>query len=266
MLTISEKNDQRKSLAIAIAFHTLLFLILFLIKIGYNPQPIEEDGGSILINFGNTETGIGDVIPESTQTTSEPTPPESNPQKTSEVVTQNIEQTVSIKDDKKTKINTDKTKVTIKPTEQVVKTDPKPKVTFPGKNNNNITSQGKNGTKGDAGKINGDPNTNGKSDTGGGNNIDGKNGSGIGLSMSGRDIIKYPSVKDNSQKTGKIVVNIKVNKFGKVIFAKATQQGSTNFDPYLVMLSEKAAYETVLTSSTDLIEQFGKMTFIYSVK
>jgi TonB family protein len=84
--------------------------------------------------------------------------------------------------------------------------------------------------------------------------------------MTGRRITKYPNVNDNSQKTGRVVVNIKVDKNGNVIYAEATRRGSTTDDSYLFNLAVKAAYETKLNSSPDMIEQFGTMTFTFRVK
>jgi hypothetical protein len=51
-----------------------------------------------------------------------------------------------------------------------------------------------------------------------------------------------------------------------VIYAKATRQGSTTDDGYLFGLAEKAALQTKLNSSSDMVEQFGTMTFTFKVK
>jgi TonB family protein len=85
--------------------------------------------------------------------------------------------------------------------------------------------------------------------------------------MSGRKIIYFPSIIDNSQKTGKVVVNIKVDKQGNVTFAKATQKGSTTTDSYLFQLAEAAAMKTRVNADPDAAEeQFGTITYTFRVK
>lgn len=267
-------NKQRiKGIVGTIIFHLILLLILLFIKLMPIPIPQEEDGGGILINFGNSETGSGDDVPQSTEV-STPTPPQPSkitPVKNHDVVTQDIDKTVSINNKKKDKkkLPTDKPIVnntTTTNTQTETKETQKPKAVFQSNNNNNVSSQGNTGGSGDQGSPNGNPFTNGMSQTGGGINPLGIGGNGIGLNLSGRHITKYPTVNDNSQKTGRVVVNIKVDKNGNVIYAEATRQNSTTDDAYLFSLAVKAAYETKLNANPDMIEQFGTMTFNFRVK
>lgn len=267
-----EKKERIRGIIGTIVFHGMLILILLLIKLLPMPVPQEEDGGGILINFGDSETGSGTEIPQSTDY-NVPTPPEASttaPVKNNDVVTQDIEQSISL--------NKEKNKVKKPPVDKpVVKNNTtttsqtqekpvqKPKALFTGSKNNNVSSQGNTGGSGDQGKVNGNPFTNGNSNVGGGDNPLGAGGDGIGLNLAGRSFSKRPVVKDNSQKTGKVVVNIKVDKFGNVIHAQATRQGSTTEDAYLFKLAEKSAYESKLTPSEDL-EQFGTITFNFKVK
>lgn len=65
-----------------------------------------------------------------------------------------------------------------------------------------------------------------------------------------RKVIKVPVINDNSQKQGRVVVNICVNELGKVISSKYTQIGSTTADTYLVELAEKGASEYLFSPST----------------
>ncbi len=85
----------------------------------------------------------------------------------------------------------------------------------------------------------------------------GKGTAGDGLNS--RGIVFEPVIKDNSQKTGKVVVEVCVNNQGKVTSAKYTQKGSTTTDQYLVDLGVRNAKKYVFTSS-EIAEQCGSIT------
>lgn len=268
-----EKKERIKGIIGTIVFHVVLLILLILIKLIPMPIPQEEDGGGILINFGNSETGSGEEVPQSMEN-STPTPPQPSqvtPVKNDNVVTQDVEQTIAIKkqkkDSKKPPVDKPVVKNNPQPTTQTEeRPQQKPKALFTGNNNNNVTSQGNTGGIGDQGDPKGNPFTQGNSQIGGGDNPLGAGGDGIGLSMAGRKITKYPTITDNSQKTGRVVVNIKVDKNGNVIYAEATRIGSTTDDSYLFSLAVKAAYQTKLNAISDNEDQFGKMTFTFKVK
>jgi len=271
-LTQREKKERVSGVAISLAFHGVLLLLFLFWQLTYNRPVPEEDGGGILVNFGDSDTGLGDVEPES-KTASLPTPPQPQntaPQKEEELVTQDNEPAPTIHANKAKKPKADNVKT--KPTSTTVVTAPpveKPKVAkalFPGSTNNGSTGQGNTAPGGNQGKLYGNPNTNGQSDTGGGDNPLGKGGAGIGFSLSGRSMTRRPAIEDKSQKTGKVVVNIRVDQNGTVVSAKATHLGSTTEDSYLYNLAEKAAYQTKFNVSSDMSEQFGTMTFTFKVK
>ncbi|MEM9918966.1 MAG: TonB family protein [Bacteroidota bacterium] len=95
-------------------------------------------------------------------------------------------------------------------------------------------SQGNSGTPGDAGDPDGDP--------------DGKalrgisTGTGeVGGGLSGRDVVSKPRIRDNTQKTGDVMVKICVDSQGKVTSANTTLRGSTTNDPGLVKKAKQAA-------------------------
>jgi hypothetical protein len=271
-LTAQEKKERASSAAVSIGVHVALLLLFLFWQLHNNPIPVEEDGGGILVNFGDSETGLGDVEPMS-KDVSVPTPPQPQntpPQKVEEVVTQDNEPAPSINTTKTKKPKVDDVKTKTVATTPVV-TPPvekpkQPKALFPGNTTNSSTSQGDNVPGGNKGKTYGDKNTNGNSDIGGGSNPLGTGGPGIGFSLSGRSMTKRPTIEDKSQKTGKVVVKIKVDKNGNVVSATATHMGSTTEDSYLYNLAEKAAFQTKFNASADMIEQFGTMTFTFKVK
>lgn len=93
-----------------------------------------------------------------------------------------------------------------------------------------------------------------------------ENARGIDFQLSGRDIVKYPNIKDRSQIYGKVVVEIVVNHKGKVVRARPGIRGTTTYDKKLLQLARKAALETKfnkIPSSVD--EQVGTITFNFKL-
>lgn len=86
-----------------------------------------------------------------------------------------------------------------------------------------------------------------------------------GDGLDARGIVFEPEIKDNSQKTGKVVVKVCVNNLGKVISANYTQKGSSTTDQYLVNLAEKNAAKYTFTPS-DITEQCGTITINFLLK
>jgi outer membrane biosynthesis protein TonB len=262
------------SLWITIAFHALL-LLLFLYIFLKPPFPPLSDSG-VFVNLGIEEVGMGAVQPEGTAKELEvPSPEAASPssQKNAEkIVTQDIDENVPAvvnKDDAKQQTQT--VKAEQKPTSQSKKNNPpaevppKPKALYPGSQPTVSTGEGTGATPGDQGQPGGDPRGteySGSPGIGG----PGKGGSGGSpqLGMSGRKIIYFPPIVDNSQKFGRVVVNIKVDKSGSVVFAKATQKGSTTTDAYLYQLAEQAAIKTKVNADPDAAEeQFGTITYTF---
>ena len=109
----------------------------------------------------------------------------------------------------------------------------------------------------------GDPNGTGTGTKGNGPG----SGDGMSYDLKGRTWRQKPLVFDNTQKTGKVVVGIKVDKFGNVVYAKYQQKGSTTTDPYLIQLAEQGAMKAKFSADTNADEeQFGTITFKFSVQ
>lgn len=87
----------------------------------------------------------------------------------------------------------------------------------------------------------------------------------IGGGLSNRGVLYEPEVKDNSQKTGKIVMNVCVDSKGKVVEATFTQRGSTSVDGELRQKAERAANNYKFTAS-EIEEQCGTITFDFKVE
>lgn len=276
----ARKNRESKvsSLVTTLVIHAALFLVLYFFFTLTPPFPPLSDQG-VFLNIGLADEGMGDVQPMGTENelvapAPAPTSPPAQTQKSTDVVTQETEEDVPVIPKKETpkKSSPVTTPVTTKKPSNTTPTPtppkPQPKALYPGSTANNSTSEGTGNKPGDQGKPNGSPfgdSYNGNPGIGGpGLGGDGGNAQ---LGMSGRKIIYYASIIDNSQKTGKVVVNIKVDKSGNVTFAKATQKGSTTTDTYLYQLAENAAMKTRVNADPNAAEeQFGTITYTFRVK
>lgn len=119
---------------------------------------------------------------------------------------------------------------------------------------------GINGGTGDNpfGKSNGDG-----GGTGGGSGTG--TGASIGGGLGGRAVVKRGSVVDNSQKSGKVVIEVCVDKSGNVTSADYTQRGSTTSDSELKSKALQAARGyRFAASSAD--QQCGTITFNFQLK
>jgi hypothetical protein len=120
------------------------------------------------------------------------------------------------------------------------------------------SGKGETGTPGNQGSPDGDPNA---------TNLKGvSTGSGmVGGGLGNRGVKYEPTISDNSQKVGKIVMNVCVDKSGKVISAEYTQRGSTTTDSDLRDLAERSARKFVFTEST-IEKQCGTITVDFKVR
>lgn len=87
----------------------------------------------------------------------------------------------------------------------------------------------------------------------------------IGDGLGDRKVLYAPQIKDNSQKTGRVKVNICVNAAGKVIKAQFTQKGSTTTDANLIDLALEGA-EKYEFSTSKATEQCGEITIDFKLK
>jgi hypothetical protein len=87
----------------------------------------------------------------------------------------------------------------------------------------------------------------------------------VGRGLAGREIVFKPRIEDNSQKTGRVVIEICVNAEGQVESANYTQRGSNTNDLHLVELAEKAAWKYRFSSS-ETARQCGVITIDFKVQ
>ena len=267
-----EKQNQVKGMITSIAIHGIL-IILFFFLTGVTPPIPAWDSGGVEINFGYMDDGMGDVQPIATDVAPvlpqavKPTTPEKSTgdkiisQENSDVIVNSKK-----KDDNKKKKTT---VVPVTPTDKKTeeKKQEQPKAVFKGWTNTNSSSEGDGTHPGDKGQTNGTPTGTNYSGTPGINGGPGGYGKGINYNLTGRKMMKEPSLKNNSQETGIVVVKIKVNKQGKVISADGPAQGSTTTSTYLLNLAKQASLAAQFdVNSAAMDEQFGTITYNFKAK
>jgi len=248
---IKDKNKRESAIAVTIIGILLLLLMIFA-GLPY-PDPPIDDSLSMQISFGMDNRGDGDIQPdEVSNATSEEIPEEvaeSNPVSTEsveDVVTQNTEETTTMPVE--TTTNTEAETPVEEPVQEV-----NPMALYPGNTSNNASnnSEGDTGEPGDQGSPDGGHNTN---PTGG--------HSPGSFELGDRGILFTPSITNTTQETGKVVVAIWVDRFGKVKRATPGARGSTTTSSHLYKLAKAAALQAKFSVKNNApSEQKGTIVF-----
>jgi TonB family protein len=277
-----KEGNKKRGLFISIGIHVLLLLIAILPLLTYPDPPPEKEG--ILVNFGAPEQGSGDDRPMTNKDeVVEPNPPaaEEKPQeeqekqeeaeasrlKPEERMLTEQESDVKIKNQaEKAKEQSEAEKraeaeaLREKQEEAARKAKQKEYEESKSKFSEAFKGEGKGKTDkaGSQGDPSGDPDSKilegistGKGKIGGG--------------LSDRGVVYEPPIKDQSQKTGRVVMRVCVNQQGKVISAEYTQRGSTTTDSDLKRIAKKAA-EKFTFSDGELEKQCGTITIDFKVQ
>jgi colicin import membrane protein len=295
-------SERLKGMAGTIVLHTAFILILVLVSFAA-PRPPENEKG-IMVNFGTDETGWGTVEPsppaqeetsalppaqkESTEATKTTTAKSTN--KEESLTTQNTDKDapevkkVDPNTEKKNreKIEADKAKKAELEAERIRKAQAdaeKKRIAAEQKRVSDIANRTKNAL---ANSRNSGTNSTGEGVTGGpGNqgvptgsvnsNVHGPGGgtgnSGISYSLDGRDFKTLPNPQYDYQGEGKVVVDVSVDREGKVIEANPGAKGSTTLDEYLLKTAKEAAMRATFTRKPDApLKQKGTITYIFKLK
>jgi outer membrane biosynthesis protein TonB len=121
------------------------------------------------------------------------------------------------------------------------------------------TGRGNTGTAGNQGDPNGDPNA---------KNLEGINTGGkgrIGGGLGNRGVVSEPKISESTQKTGRVVIKVCVNRNGNVISAEYTQKGSTTNNSTLIGIATRNAMKFKFTDG-DLDQQCGTITYDFKVQ
>jgi TonB family protein len=118
-------------------------------------------------------------------------------------------------------------------------------------------NEGQTGKPGDQGRPDGS--TDSKSPVG-----TGKGDSGSSFDLAGRSMTRTPTLEDQSQETGKVVIAVIVDKDGNVTTANGPVRGSTTTAAVLVNKALKSAKEAKFSKSPSGVEeQRGTITFVF---
>lgn len=276
---MSEKNNRFKGVVGTIGFHLLALLAILYFAMS-TPLPLPGEEG-VEVNLGSSDQGMGYVQEQSPPPVQQPPPalppPQTDPEPEPEedLITQDVEDTPAIeeedveeKDEEKQEEEVIKPEET--PVEEVVQeaeAEPEPQPEPPKvneralyKGNSNTdgdgSNQGETGKPGDQGQPNGTPDA---------TNYEGSGGfgdEGVGYDLGGRGAKHLPKPAYDSEEQGKVVVDIKVDRNGKVVSAMAGAKGTTISDLRLRRLAEEAALRSVFSPDPNAPErQRGTITY-----
>ncbi len=227
-----ETEEEKKSFAITTAIFILMFLMFFFFGLTYLDPPPEN---GIAINFGTTETGMGDIQPtEAIQSAPQPAQSAAASAADEDVISQEDIDAVVIKKSPVKKPTTEPAKEEVKPKPAAKPTPSKAATDALSSILNGPKSEGKaqggegnDNLPGDKGSPDGNPYANTYFGSGGGS------GGGKGWGLNGRKLSATGKEVQKCNESGTVVVQITVNRNGNVIKAQRSQ-GTTNTDPCLV--------------------------------
>ncbi len=267
------ENNYPKAILISFVVMAALISLSFLWIVS-RPEPIDEVGtGGIIVNYGTSLEGFGEDYMSVEEPSMDPnannkapdkvipnTDPQQNPvSETSDkqIATQDVEDAPAVT------TTTKKTTAapSVSPEAKVSKPVVNPNALYKG-NKNNVTGQGDGtGTKpGNQGDKDGDPLSTNYGEGGSGNG-------GVSLSLASRRFVSLPSIQDEGQSSGKIAVEIRVDKTGIVQYARAGAKGTTLSDLKLWRKCEQAVLGAKLNQLDAAPElQIGTVVFNFKVR
>lgn len=255
------KKDKVRGVLGTVLVH--LGVIILLLLLGFStPLPLPGEEG-VEVNLGTDMEGSGFIQPEKPEVVEKETPPpKPQTEKTEEVVTQDIEEAPFAETTEEEIQEKELVEEVVK--EEPVKEEPKvnPAAMYKGKSeeSSQVTSEGITGKDGDQGKPAGSVDSKKYLGQGG-------FGDGTSFSLAGRTPNFLPAPSKTFQENGTVVVQITVNKYGKVIKAIAIDKGSNTTNTSLRKLAEQAALKAVFNVKMDAAEmQRGTITYHFVVK
>lgn len=260
-----DTEHKRKSIAITTTIHVVLILLLLFAGMKYMDPPIMQ---GIAINFGTSDTGMGEVQPldemaSNPQQTSSSIP-DAAPEIKDEVATQDVEEAPVIKE------KVEKKNVSENKKEEEKVAEPKPDKSIsdaisnilnaPKNDGTAKSGEGDDNTPGDKGSPDGDPNA--SSYYGSGKGLDGDGNYQLG----GRQALNKEKFMQNCNESGTVVVGIEVDRNGNVTQATPGIRGTTNTASCLMEPAKKAALATKFNADENApTKQVGKIIYRFSL-
>ena len=268
-MEVFKDKEKRKGLIGTILFHIALLVLFAIYGLTYmTPRP--EQG--VLINFGTSDVGSGDVQPETSgeevpveeevveEVVTPPTESEVNPTE-EEVMTQDLEETIETPPKKKEKTQEEiqREKEEQEQIEKQKEFEAKMKKVW--NNQKKGGSEGTDNESGDKGQENGTTDGDAYSGTPGGG------GDGIGdYRLSGRNALQKIKPVYDCQESGRVVVQVRVDRNGNTTDAKLEFKGTTNSASCLVKRAGQAAMKTKWEAKPDAPDvQIGTITYQFEL-
>ena len=284
-------SERGKGLAGTIIIHLVLLLVLVFVSFTLPPPPEFEEG--IIVNFGTDETGMGMIEPSAPagveETVPPPPPTETIKSEDEPLLTQDDEEAPEVK---KVDPAAEKKKLEQAEAERIrreaLETERKRKeqeeierkrVEAEQKRQADIINRTKNalegsrnaGTSSTSEGIAGGPGNQGSTSGSVDSKVRGDGGgtgdSGISYNLQGRGFQKLPTPKYDYQGEGRVVVEVRVDREGKVIQATPGVKGSNTLDDYLLNAAKDAAMQAVFQAKPDApAVQTGSITYNFILK
>jgi len=284
-------TEKGKGIVGTTIIHVIVLVLLFILGFSVPPPPEIEEG--LLVNFGTDEFGSGLVepSPSAVQEEASPPPPENIPQDPSEnaLLTQDNEEAPEIKKTdpeaerkRQEKIEADRRLREQEEAERIRKEQEeieRKRIEAEQKRQADIMNRTKNAL---ANSKNAGTKTTGEGDTGDTGNqgvqsgsVDSKvrgEGSGLGekgisYDLQGRGFQLLPPPRYDYQGEGRVVVEVSVDRNGRVIQAIPGTKGSTTLDEYLLKVAKEAALQARFDPKQDApLIQKGTITYNFILK
>ena len=284
-------SEKKKGIIGTSILHVVLLVLLIVVAFT-PPKPPETEEG-ILVNFGTDETGFGMIEPSPPPVQQEASvpPPKATPkvQNDEPLLTQNNEEAPEVKkvDPEAAKKRLEKLEADRKLKEQLeaerkkreaeeaerkrIEAEQKRQADIMNKTRDALAnsknagttskSEGEAGGKGNQGVQTGSVDSKNRGEGSGLGN------QGISYDLQGRRIQLLPPPKYDYNEGGRVVVEVSVDRSGKVIQAIPGSKGSTTLDEYLLRVAKEAALKARFDPKSDAREiQKGTITYNFILK
>ena len=273
---INQDNDKKRGILFSIIFHIILVLLLLLPFLHYFDPPIESSG--IYISLGipqiseveETQSSLPTSIEKSSATESNDKlqPKEKAASKT--IIEKTVESKIA---EEKSPVLAEKESNPDTPQSQVEKKTEISEEELEKAEAEKLARE-KEAAKGRFGSLF-NKNSESEQSTSSGDPLGQPDASALegmteaygkaGEGLDDRGIMFQPTITDDSQKTGRVVVRICVNSNGEVNSAAYTQRGSTTTDSHLIELAERNA-KKYRFSKSEIDEQCGNIIIDFKLK
>ncbi|MEH6307321.1 energy transducer TonB [Olivibacter sp. CPCC 100613] len=266
-----QENNYPKAFAISAGVFVAFLLLCFFWML--SQPPVEFGTGGLIVNYGTVDEGMGDdymsldepsMDPNANQTrpdkvipNEEPTPVASQETNDKAVVTQDAEDAPAVVT--KEKVKPTSTTPTITPEKKESKPTVNPNALYTGKKNKGVgVGDGTGSTPGNQGSAQGNNMATNYGEGGAGNGL---------VGLPNRSFAVRPQIEDKGQLSGRVAVEITVDRNGVVTRARAGAKGTTLSDASLWEKCEAAVRNARLNATDGGPElQSGIVVFNFKVK